>query len=146
MIFNRTSGNSSRSIVKNIGRRCEIVLAYVSTTQARGPAHGNVLVFPENRGQPADLGAKSSSNMLGLIRDELLYARHDLLEKSLALEQSAEAYMTVSAGQACVRQRSSPGICPAIALRTSASVSLRSLTKAGTKSRLTTSSSTAFAI
>jgi hypothetical protein len=39
-----------------------------------------------------------------------------------------------------------PGICPAIALRTSASVSLRSLTNAGTRSRLTTSSSTAFAI
>lgn len=39
-----------------------------------------------------------------------------------------------------------PGIWPAIAVRTSASLSLRSLTKAGTKSRDTTSSSTALAI
>jgi len=46
----------------------------------------------------------------------------------------------------CVPDRSLPGICPAIAVRTSASVSLSNLTKAGTRSRLTTSSSTAFAI
>src|ERR1035438_8646740 len=39
-----------------------------------------------------------------------------------------------------------PGICPAIAVRTSASVSFRSFTKAGTRSLVTTSSSTAFAI
>lgn len=39
-----------------------------------------------------------------------------------------------------------PGICPAIAVRTSASLSLSSLTNAGTRSRETTSSSTALAI
>lgn len=39
-----------------------------------------------------------------------------------------------------------PGIWPAIAVRTSASVSFRNLMKAGTRSRLTTSSSTALAI
>lgn len=39
-----------------------------------------------------------------------------------------------------------PGIWPAIAVRTSASVSLSSFTNAGTRSLVTTSSSTAFAI
>ena len=39
-----------------------------------------------------------------------------------------------------------PGICPAMAVRTSASVSFNSFTNAGTRSRVTVSSSTAFAI
>ena len=45
-----------------------------------------ILVLSENRGQPANLGAKSSANMLRLIRNELFYARHNLMEEGLAFE------------------------------------------------------------
>lgn len=47
---------------------------------------------------------------------------------------------------ACRGPRDLPGICPAMAVRTSASVSFNSFTNAGTRSRVTVSSSTAFAI
>lgn len=85
MMLRRTSGNSSLSIWRNIGRRCEMVLYQVSiSTWTRVVEY--ILVLSEYRGQPANLCAKRSSNMLGLIRNELFYARHDLVEKSLALE------------------------------------------------------------
>ena len=54
-------------------------------------AYGDILVFSENRGQPANLGAKSSTNMLRLIGDKLLDARHDLVEERLPFQQGAKA-------------------------------------------------------
>jgi hypothetical protein len=52
----------------------------------------DLLVFPEDRGQPANLGAKSCSHMLRLVRNKLFNAGHDLAEERIALEQSAEAW------------------------------------------------------
>lgn len=50
----------------------------------------NILFFPENRGQPADLGAKSGSNMLRLIGNQFFYAGHDLVKQSLPFKEGAE--------------------------------------------------------
>lgn len=68
-----------------------MVLEQVS--RARGHASaGNLLVFSENRGQPADLGAKGCSHMLRLVRNKLFDAGHHLAEERIALEEGTEAY------------------------------------------------------
>lgn len=55
---------------------------------------GTVLVLAEDWGQPANLGTESCSDMLRLIRNQLLYTRHDLIQEGLAFQQRAEAYFT----------------------------------------------------
>lgn len=68
-----------------------MVLVRVSTT-ARGHASAtNLLFLSKNGSQPTNLGAKRSANMLRLVRDQLLYTGHDLMEERLALKQCAEA-------------------------------------------------------
>jgi hypothetical protein len=47
---------------------------------------GYILLLAENWGQPTNLGSKSRAHMLRLVRDQLLYAGHNIVEKSLALE------------------------------------------------------------
>lgn len=53
---------------------------------------GYILLLAENWGQPTNLGSESRANMLRLVRDELFYAGHDIVEKSLALKQRAKAW------------------------------------------------------
>lgn len=105
----------------------------------------NVLLFSKNRCESTDLGSEGSSNVLGGVRHEVLYSSHDIIKEGGSVNKLAETYSllsTIVAPQAMPI----PGICPAIAVRTSASVSLSNLTNAGTRSLVTTSSSTAFAI
>lgn len=66
----------------------------VKLAKARGHAScgENILIFPENRGQPTDLCAKSSPDMLGLIRHKLFYAGHDFMKKGLWFKKTAKAY------------------------------------------------------
>jgi hypothetical protein len=49
-------------------------------------ADGYLLVLSEDRGQPANLSAKRSANMLRLIRHKLLDARHNLAEECVSLK------------------------------------------------------------
>jgi hypothetical protein len=52
----------------------------------------DLLVLAEDRGQPADLSAKSCSDMLRLIGDKLFYAWHNIVKKDIRIEQGAEPY------------------------------------------------------
>jgi hypothetical protein len=52
---------------------------------------GYLLLFPENRGQPTNLGPEGCTNMLRLIGDQLLNAGHDIVEEGLAFEKRAKA-------------------------------------------------------
>jgi hypothetical protein len=99
----------------------------------------DLLFLAQDRCEPADLSTKGSSDMLRGIGNQVLHTSHDLIEKGVTVNQMAEACQTldmISQGENVFL----PGIWPAMAVRTSASVSLRSLTKAGTISRVTTSS------
>jgi len=51
----------------------------------------NGLILAKYRRQTADLGTERSSNMLGSIRYEIFYARHDLVEQCLPVKQSTKA-------------------------------------------------------
>lgn len=148
----RTSGNSSLSICRNIGRRCAIVLKCekvlsmaLSEFQRQKKVHS--LVLSKNGGKSTDLCAQRGPDMLGAIADQVLNSSHDLIQKSLAVKQPTESYFSLNLSALLTEQWNKllPGICPATAVRTSASESFKSLTKAGTRSRLTMSSPTAFA-
>ena len=74
-----------------MGRRCEIVLresvGHVVTRRCR-----YVLFLSENRSQTTDLGSESGANMLRLIGDQFLYARHNIVKKCFSFEQCTEAW------------------------------------------------------
>lgn len=93
------------------------------------------------------MGTQSSAHMLGWIGDQVFHASHNLVQKRVPVNQAAETCrQSLSHWSDPVAGEYAPGIWPAIAVRTSASVSLRSFTNEGTMSRVTTSSCTAFAI
>ena len=112
IMFNRTSGKSSFSICRKIGKRW-LIVSFLPKMGA------NPLISDPRAARTCCEESVTSSSTLGMI-----------------------SFSKVSRSTSAQK----PGICFAMALLTSASVSLRSLTKAGTRSRLITSSSTAFAI
>ena len=63
MMCRRTSGNSSLSIWRNIGRRWSIVLTLLANIIIG--SCWNILLLAKDRCESADLGSKGSSNMLG---------------------------------------------------------------------------------
>lgn len=52
----------------------------------------DILLLAKNWGQSTDLCAKSSSHMLGSIRDQVLYSSHDVVEKCVSIDEFAEAW------------------------------------------------------
>jgi hypothetical protein len=74
------------------------MVLYSFSTSTWRHARDHALVFPEDRGQPANLSTKRSSDVLRLIRNKLLYAGHDVVKERLPFEQCAEAcFVTLSA-------------------------------------------------
>lgn len=151
MMCRRTSGNSSLSICRNIGRRCAIVLKCekilsiaLSKLQRQRFTHSS---FPR-------MGA---SPLICVPREALTCWEPSLTKSSTAPMISSKRVWRSSNPQNPTFHLTYlslwlnngvkwlPGICPATAVRTSASESFKSLTKAGTRSRLTMSSPTAFA-
>lgn len=51
----------------------------------------NSLLLAQDRCQTTDLRSKRSSDMLGSIRNEVFDAAHDIVEKSVAIDEGAES-------------------------------------------------------
>jgi len=131
MMCRRTSGNSSLSIWRNMGNKWSIVLSAVSvllraSRQARNYTYS---CLPRIGARP-EICVPSAARTCCEVSDTKSSILPMISLRSVFLSTKAQK----------------PGIWPAIAVRTSASLSLRSFTKAGTRSLETTSSSTAFAI
>ena len=143
---NRTSGNSSLSIWRNIGKRWEIVL---------GVCQHHRLNECDTEGAYSSLPRIGASPLIwvpsaALTCCEVSETKSSMLVmisfKRVSRSSNVQKPIHVSRNEAFSQRGSKPGIWPAIAVRTSASLSLRSFTKAGTRSLDTVSSSTAFAI
>ena len=56
-----------------------------------------LLFFPQDRGKSTYLGTQSSTNMLRGVGYQILYASHDLIKKSVPIEQGAKSLQTIRA-------------------------------------------------
>lgn len=50
----------------------------------------NLLLFAKDRGQTADLGSESGSDMLGAVRNKILNATHDVVQKGVPVHKGTE--------------------------------------------------------
>lgn len=91
MMWSLTSGNSSLSICKNIGKRWEIVLVLVSRCVVIRDLRQSLLFFAQDGGKSTNLGAKRSTNMLRCIRNQVLDASHNLIEQSLSVQKPTKS-------------------------------------------------------
>lgn len=51
----------------------------------------HILLLAQNRGEAADLGSECSTDVLRAVRHQILDRAHDLVEKGIPVDQSAEA-------------------------------------------------------
>jgi hypothetical protein len=68
-----------------------MVLQMVSDGCFRAWHTGDLLLLSKDRRQTTNLGTQSRPNVLGLIRDKVLHASHDLIKQGVAVDQGAEA-------------------------------------------------------
>jgi hypothetical protein len=90
----RTSGNSSLSIWRNIGRRWSIVLGILAL--ALYFVMSNILLLAKNRSESTDLGSESSSNVLGSVGHKVFYSGHDIVKEGGSVNKLAETCSLLS--------------------------------------------------
>jgi hypothetical protein len=71
-----------------MGRRWSIVLGCISNDQ--NTSECNILLLAKNRGESADLSTESRPNVLGSVRNQVLYSGHDIIEQCGSINQLAE--------------------------------------------------------
>lgn len=110
IICKRTSGNSSFSICRNMGRRCAIVLYFVWAISSCLAGNKGVnrrvslLFLPQYGSQTTNLSTQRRSDMLRGVGDKVFNARHDFVQKGLSVKQPTKACKGWSA-----LQSSTPG-------------------------------------